>query len=102
MKKAFFSLVAVFVTLTSMAESVKVGDLYYERNYTYNTASVTYQNWSDNYAGITSIVIPNQIEYNGTVYKVNSIGEGALRNCPSLISVTISDNTAIAFLLPNL
>lgn len=91
MKKAFFFLAAVFVTLTSMAESVKVGDLYYERNYTYNTASVTYQNWSDNYAGITSIVIPNQIEYNGTVYKVNSIGEGALRNCPSLISVTIPE-----------
>lgn len=93
MKKAFLFLATVFGVLTSMAESVKVGELYYERNYTYNTASVAYHEWhsSDNYADITSIVIPNQIEYNGTVYKVTSIGEGAFRRCPSLVSVTIPE-----------
>lgn len=81
------------MTVSTLAESVKVGDLYYERNYTYNTAYVTYQTWfsSDNYAGITSIVIPSEIECNGTIYKVTSIGEGAFRQCKSLTSITIPE-----------
>ena len=91
MKKSIFFLAAAFWALTSMAESVKVGDLYYERNYTYNTASVTCQNWSDNYAGIKSIDIPNQIEYNGMIYKVTSIGKEAFKCCSSLVSVTIPE-----------
>lgn len=81
------------MTVSTLAESVKVGDLYYERNYTYNTAYVTYQTRfsSDNYAGITSIVIPSEIECNGTIYKVTSIGEGAFRQCKSLTSITIPE-----------
>ena len=91
MKKLSLILFTVSLTLTSMAESIKVGDLYYERNYTYNTASVTYQEWfsDNNYAGMTSIIIPAQIECNGTIYTVTSIGEGAFQYCNSLISITI-------------
>ena len=96
MKKSIFFLAAAFWALTSMAESVKVGDLYYERNYTYNTASVTCQNWSDNYAGIKSIDIPNQIEYNGMIYKVTSIGKEAFKCCSSLVSVTIPEGREIS------
>lgn len=90
MKKVFLFL-CVLLTVDIMAEKIKVGELYYERNYTYNTASVTYHEWhsADNYAGITSIVIPSQIECNGTIYKVTSIGEGAFMRCPSIVSVTI-------------
>lgn len=89
MKKVFLFL-CVLLTIDIMAEKIKVGDLYYERNYTYNTATITCQDrYTDNYEGLISVIIPEHIDCNGTIYTVTNIGEDAFYGCDSLTSITI-------------
>ena len=55
---------------------------------TNKTCEVTYS--SSYYSG--SIVIPETVTYNGTIYSVTSIGDKAFYNCTDLTSVTIPNS----------
>ena len=86
-------LFALLATTTLWAYDFRSGDLYY--NITSDTTvEVTYQygGSSDNYAGLTTVTIPETVTYNGTTYSVTSIGYGAFRYCSSLTSITIPNS----------
>ena len=60
---------------------------------TTNYVVVTYQNQnSNNYAGLTSINIPSEVEYKGVIYKVIGIGYDAFANNNSISSIVIPEN----------
>ena len=60
---------------------------------TTNYVVVTYQNQnSNNYAGLTNINIPSEVEYKGVIYKVIGIGYDAFANNNSISSIVIPGN----------
>ena len=72
----------------------KSGDLYY--NITNNaepyTVEVTYQEYSsNNYSGLTSVVIPDKVSFNGVEYVVIAIGDRAFY-CSHITSITIPNS----------
>ena len=95
MKTKLFTLfLAIMATNSLWAYDFKYGDLYYEvlSSSTPYTVQVTYQEWSNNnYSGITTIAIPETVEYNDTTYSVVQIGS-AFSFCSSLSSVTIPNS----------
>ncbi|MCQ2077621.1 MAG: leucine-rich repeat domain-containing protein [Bacteroidaceae bacterium] len=96
MKRIFTLLCVTIFSLTTMADGVKIGDLYYLLDSTNYTASVTYTGESsssgNNYSG--DIVIPDSIYYADQSYIVTTIGEEALGWCSGLTSVTIGSSVA--------
>ena len=91
MKKAFTLLCVTLFSLATMANGVKIGDLYYLLDSTNYTASVTYMGETSNdepkYSG--DIVIPDSIAYNGNKYAVTSIGKGAFYKCSLMTDISI-------------
>lgn len=90
MKKIILTVFIVSIALIALAESVQVGDLSYILNDSNKTAEVTHS-FADNvnYAGKTSIIVPDIINYNGNVYKVIGIGESAFSDCSNIKSVSL-------------
>lgn len=76
------------------AEHVKIDDLYYNLNGENMTAEVTYEKSgsTENYTGLTNVVIPSTISYQSLTYSVTSIGEMAFMDCFSLKSAIIGDS----------
>ena len=73
----------------ALAETVTIDDIRYIVN-TDGTASVTDQSSNtSNYQGVTEIVIPDSVSYNGSSYKVTAIGSHAFQNASSLKSIVI-------------
>lgn len=85
-------LFALLATTTLWAYDFQVGDLYY--NITSEYSSIVEVTYHENYAGLTSVTIPETVTYNGTTYTVNGIGRRAFYKCPSLISVVIGNGIA--------
>lgn len=72
----------------AFADSVQIGDLYYNLDDVNNTAEVT-SSHSNSEWNIVSAIIPDTVEYNNTQYAVVGIGRYALAYCPSLTSVYV-------------
>ena len=45
--------------------------------------------FANNYSGLTTVTIPDTVEYNGDKYPVIGISRSAFRNCSSLTSITL-------------
>jgi hypothetical protein len=87
-------LFALLATTCLWAYDFQSGDLYY--NITSDTTvEVTYQAYDSysNYEGLTSVVIPTFVEYNGSTYSVTRIGDDAFL-FSSLTSITIPNSVA--------
>ena len=68
----------------------QVGDLYYQLINDSEAQLVhDYYDPALNYKGLTTVVIPDSIAYEGRTYAVTSIGERAFMGCSTLTSVTI-------------
>ena len=91
MKTLRFFLTSIFMLCCSAiyAYSFKVDDIYYDiTSTTDKTVAVTYQN-TNYYSYSGDIVIPETIEYNGTIYSVTMISDNAFRSCSSLTSIEL-------------
>ena len=101
-KKLFFlfSILLSMVGTEALAHDIEVKNadgvtIYY--NYINNATELAvtfcgeYRPWKDNpYSG--SVVIPEEVTYNGKTIKVTSIGEGAFSSSINVISVTIPNS----------
>ena len=95
MKKLLFLLFFVLAASTGTILAVQVDGIWYNFDDSHNTAQVTYRgsaynSYSNRYSG--SIVIPNSVTYNNTIYSVTSIGDHAFHYCAGLTSVEIPNS----------
>ena len=89
MKKLFFCIV-IFLSTGVYAGYFKSGDLwYYYSSSSSTTVSVTSDQTSGKYAGLTEIVIPDSVMNNEKTYSVTSISNSAFSGCSSINSITI-------------
>ena len=94
MKLRILVLLAVFCCTASniFGYDFQSDDLYYNIT-SDSTVAVTYQYpkkySSSNYSGLVSATIPESVTYDGTTYRVTSIGREAFYRCTGLTSVTI-------------
>lgn len=89
MKKLFFG-IAILLSTSMYAGYFKSGDLwYYYSSSSSTTVSVTSDQTSGKYAGLTEIVIPDSVMYNEKTYSVTGINSSAFSGCSSVNSITI-------------
>ena len=95
MKKLLSFLVAILATVAVWAQTFQSGDLHYKvTSSTAYTVEVTEssQYSGENYKGITAVVVPESVSYEGQTYSVTAIGEAAFKNAAALTSVSISNS----------
>ncbi len=85
MKKLLLIIVAILLPMLASAAAVEIDGIYYNLKTWAKTAEVT--NNPNKYSG--SVVIPGNVEYEGTEYNVTIIGGSAFRDCTSLTSIII-------------
>ena len=90
MKKIFTFCVSLLTALSLSAYDFQSGDLFY--NITSSSAPYTVEVTQQSYTGLTSVIIPETVTYEGTTYSVTSIGLGAFSGCSSLTSITIPNS----------
>ena len=77
MKQTILSIILMLLPLLASADAVKIDGIYYNLVKKAKSAEVTSS--PNNYSG--SVVIPEKVEYEGTEYKVTSIGGSAFYGC---------------------
>ena len=103
MKQLYFKSIILailsFWGIKASAYDCEVDGIYYDLDYTAQTASVTFQdrkkyyqnyNYYSDYAG--AIMIPSSFTYEEITYNVTSIGNHAFDSCSGLTSVTIPNS----------
>ena len=109
-KKLYLFLIIVLFPLVANADSVEIDGLYYALNPNDKTAKVVSthsedDSWllgvrletpnpSSNEKSLENITIPDSVTYEGVVYRVTSIGEGAFLWCSGLKMITIGSNVS--------
>ena len=90
MKKLFTLFLLAFLPLMASADPVEIDGIYYNLNSSdgINTAEV--KRSPNNYSG--DIVLPEYVTFEGVVYSVTSISEGAFFYCSGLTYVTIPNS----------
>ena len=88
MKRLILSTVYMLFCTTGLWAQTLVDGIYYNFDASTQTASVV--KGDNKYSG--SITIPSTVAYNGTSYRVTSIGSHAFYNCYRLTSVTIPNS----------
>lgn len=88
MKKQLLLLVMILLPLVASADAVEIDGIYYNLITKGNIAEVT--NNPNKYTG--SVVIPEQVIYEGANYSVTSIENRSFYECYKLTSVTISNS----------
>ena len=91
MKHSFLVLCFALAPICNLwAFHFQVGDLYYKL-INDSEAQLVHKLYNPalNYKGLTTVVIPDSITYDGVTYTVTSIGERAFMGCSTLTSVTI-------------
>ena len=99
--KHLFTALLLLCTTVVTAHDFEVGGIYYKIiDETNKTVAVTYQGASpDSYSGeyTGEISIPETVAYNGEIFRVVSIGEGAFFACPVLRIVIPNSVTNIEY-----
>ncbi len=94
MKKHLLFLFAALLPLVASAQSIKTNGVCYDLKPETLQAEVRATFFSDDeYSG--TINIPATVGYDGAIYNVTSIGNGAFRNCSNLKSITIPESVKI-------
>lgn len=93
MKKKIFLVLFAAIAGTSVlfADGTLIGELYYNLNTSKKTATVTYQDLSNNYPDMTAVNIPATVIYDGVTYNVTAVGQNAFMDCLNITSVTLPD-----------
>ena len=94
--KLFFAALLCIATTRAQAHDFEVDGIYYNiTDETNKTVAVTYKGTSyneyfDEYTG--SVVIPENVTYNGNTYSVTSIGRNAFVQCTNLTNIEIPNS----------
>ena len=95
-KTLFVTLFLLSVNIVNAAYYFVSNGIYYViTDETNKTVAVTYKgdyydSYYNKYTG--SVVIPESVSYNGKVYSITSIGDGAFSDCSGLTSITIPNS----------
>jgi len=89
MKKQLLLLLMILLPMVASADAVEIDGIWYNLVSKMKSAEVA-KNPSGKYSG--AIVIPEKITYDGTEYRVTSIGDIAFLYCTGLTSVTIGNS----------
>ena len=93
MKRILLIFALMAVMLPALSQRVQIGQLYYNLDSSKKTAEVTYySDYNNNNYVSGEVIIPDNINYNGTSYSVTSIGTYAFWDCSRLTSVTIPNS----------
>lgn len=97
MKRLFYSLLLVFVSIGGYAYDFQYGDLYYNitnniEPYTVEVTSKTPLYPYNEGVSWTTINIPKTVTYNNNTYEVTSIGEHAFFGSSTLTSITLPNS----------
>lgn len=97
-KSFLLALVAAMLPQLASAHDFEVDGIYYLING--NEATVTYEgndyvDFENEYTGVVNI--PSTVTYNGGIYSVTSIGEGAFYYCTGLTSVIIPNSVTYIY-----
>ena len=100
--KLLFTAQLLLCATAATAHDFEAGGIYYSvTDATNKTVEVTYRgtnnnSYSNEYTG--SVVIPESVTYNETIYSVTSIGYQAFYSCYGLTSITIPNSvTSIGY-----
>ena len=101
MKKYLTLILLALLPIIANAYDAKINGIYY--NFSGNEAMVTYQKEYEGNYGVHyhtsdysgSVVIPQQVTYNGKTYSVTRISYYAFQNCSSLASITIPSSITV-------
>ncbi len=95
MKRIFTLLCAAMLAGQAWADdNFKVGDLYYSTWFgkAYVECENDADNYANNYSGLTTVTIPDKVEYDGDEYPVVGISREAFKNCTSLTTITFPNS----------